>query len=68
MSAAQHEALMGSLCYSLSSPHHEGYKRHLLEEVSCELLHVKDSQDAEEGGQEARSEGLLAAVSFRREQ
>ena len=63
----EHTQQMGSLCYSLNlSPaqFHPGYERVLLSEVSAELLHVHDAQDAEEGLVDA--EGLLVAVSFRR--
>ena len=66
-SEKEHTQQMGSLCYSLNlSPaqHHPGYERVLLSEVSAELLHVHDAQDAEEGLVDA--EGLLVAVSFRR--
>ena len=59
---------MGGLCYSLCldpEAHHEGYERVLLPEVSRELLHVHDAQDAEEG-RSADEEGVLAAVAFRR--
>ena len=44
--------------------HHPGYHRVLLPEVSAELLHIHDLQDAEEGLEDA--EGILVAVAFRR--
>lgn len=67
MSHAQHVAMVGACCYSLTLPpeeHHPGYERVMLPEVSSELLHMHDAQDAEEGLEDA--EGLLVAVSFRR--
>ena len=67
MSHAAYSAKVGACCYSLTLPpeeHHPGYERVLLPEVSSELLHMHDAQDAEEGLVDA--EGLLVAVSFRR--
>ena len=59
--------MMGSLCYSISldpATHHPGYERVLLPEVSSELLHIHDAQDAEEGC--ADDPGGLVAAAFRR--
>ena len=67
MTYDEHVAQMGTLCYSLNLPpekHHPGYHRVLLPEVSAELLHIHDLQDAEEGLEDA--EGILVAVAFRR--
>ena len=44
---AEYERLAGSLCYSLCREDHEGYERRLLEDVSAELLHIKDAEDGE---------------------
>ena len=66
---AQAAVDMGSLCYSLTLPAetaHSGYERVLLEEVSCELLHITDAEEAEEGRRVEEEEGSLVAVAFRR--
>ena len=67
LDAAELATMMGSLCYSISldpATHHPGYERVLLPEVSSELLHIHDAQDAEEGC--ADDPGGLVAAAFRR--
>jgi hypothetical protein len=67
LSAEEYAALSGTCCYALNLPEeaHPGYERVLLHDVSAELLHIHDAQDAEEGVHEGEA-GLLAAVAFRR--
>lgn len=67
LTAEQYAALSGTCCYSLNLPEasYPGYERVLLPEVSAELLHMHDVQDAEEGVLDLDA-GLLAAVAFRR--
>ena len=59
--------LAGTSCYSLNLEldENEQYERVLLEEVSRELLHIKDCEDAEEGRDGEEREALGAAVAFR---
>ena len=65
----EYRKMAGSACYSLNLDLPEadggpdGYERVLIEEVSRELLHIKDAQDAHEGRRE--EESLCAAVAFR---
>jgi hypothetical protein len=66
MTPEEQSAIAGSCRYSLSLPvtEHTPYERVLLEDVSAELLHIHDAQDAEEGC--SSDPGSLAAVAFRR--
>ena len=68
MDQQQQADMYGSLRYALSQPaaHHEGYDRLLLEEVSRELLHIHDAQDAEEDIPQGQAEGVCVAVAFRK--
>ena len=66
VTAAEYKELAGTACYSLNLDPGPRYERVLLEDVSSEMLHIKDAQDAEEGENLEEQEGVAAAVAFRR--
>lgn len=66
---AEYEVMAATNCYSMCFPasHHIGYERVLLPEVSSEMIHIHDAQDAELGAQTDEG-GCLGAVAYRRKE
>ena len=55
--------MAGTACYSLNLGIEDAYEVVLIEEVSKEIVHIRNAEAAEEG--DAGAEALGAAVSFR---
>ena len=64
---ADYDKIIGTGCYSLClPPDDDDFERVFLEDVSAEMLHVRDAQDAAEAVPLEQREAIGAAVSFRR--